>query len=101
LLSNTVIMVAFSSLVLAFSGLAVSLACPMDLVKKEVTERGTQDFVLHPENSVHRRSTPNYNQDYTTGGTVNYSPSGSSFSVTWNTQDDFVVGVGWSTGSTR
>jgi endo-1,4-beta-xylanase len=94
-------MVAFSSLVVVLSAIAGSLACPTELVKRDITERGPQDFVLQPENAVNRRSTPNYDQDYTTGGTVNYSPSGSSFSVTWNTQDDFVVGVGWTTGSTR
>ena len=94
-------MVVFSSLVVALSAIVGSLASPTNLVK-DIEERGPQDFVLHPANALrHRQSSPNYNQDYTTGGTVSYSPSSSGFSVTWNTQDDFVVGKGWTTGSTR
>jgi endo-1,4-beta-xylanase len=94
-------MVAFSSLVLALSAIAGSLASPTDfLVKRDVEERSTPDFVLGRDNAISRRQSPNYNQDYTTGGTVDYSPNGGSFSVTWNTEDDFVVGVGWTTGST-
>ena len=94
-------MVAFSSLVLALTAIAGSLASPTDfLVKRDVEERSTPDFVLGGHNAISRRQSPNYNQDYTTGGTVDYSPNGGSFSVTWNTEDDFVVGVGWTTGST-
>jgi endo-1,4-beta-xylanase len=94
--AHTVTMVAFSSLVVALSVIAASVASPVD-----ITEIGLADFVLRRDNSsLARRQTPNYNQDYTTGGTVNYSPSGGSFSVNWNTQNDFVVGVGWTTGST-
>jgi len=55
---------------------------------------------LTRDNQLTRRATPNYDQDYTTGGTVSYTPNGGSFSVNWNTEDDFVVGVGWTTGST-
>jgi endo-1,4-beta-xylanase len=67
----------------------------------DIAERGAADFVLRRDNStLSRRQTPNYDQDYTTGGTVNYSPNGGSFSVNWNTEDDFVIGVGWTTGST-
>jgi endo-1,4-beta-xylanase len=94
-------MVAFSSLVVALSAVAGSLAVPADYVKKDVAERGPKNFVLGPDNALARRSSINYNQDYTTGGTVNYSPSSTGFSVNWNTQNDFVVGVGWQPGSTR
>ncbi len=59
------------------------------------------DFTLgHEDAALIGRSAINYNQDYTTGGQVSYSPSSTGFSVNWNTQNDFVVGVGWTTGST-
>lgn len=95
-------MVAFSSLVITLSAIAGSLASPTNLERKDLAERGPMDFVLEIGNPLRRRqSAPNYNQDYTTGGTVSYSPSSTGFSVTWNTEDDFVVGKGWTTGSTR
>ncbi|KAL7787062.1 endo beta-1,4-xylanase:ISOTYPE-2 [Trichoderma ceciliae] len=96
-------MVAFSSHIIALTGIAGSLAMPTGLGPSEssvnITERGIYDFVLGPHNDVRRRANINYDQNYQTGGTVNYSPSGSGFSVNWNTQDDFVVGVGWTAGS--
>ncbi|KAI1328980.1 concanavalin A-like lectin/glucanase domain-containing protein [Xylariaceae sp. FL0255] len=61
---------------------------------------------LYPRNitevdlPLEERSNTNYNQDYITGGSVSYSPGTNEFSVTWNTQEDFVVGVGWKPGST-
>ncbi|EHK50983.1 uncharacterized protein TrAtP1_009976 [Trichoderma atroviride] len=97
-------MVAFSSLFAAFTGFAVVIAVPTGLGPSpssvNITERGIHDFVLGLHNDVRRRASINYDQNYQTGGTVNYSPSGTGFSVNWNTQDDFVVGVGWTTGST-
>ncbi|KAH8820126.1 glycosyl hydrolases family 11-domain-containing protein [Xylogone sp. PMI_703] len=87
-------MVAFSKLAFAFSAIATSIATPL-------VERGEPDFILERSNaSLSARQAPNYNQDYTTGGTVNYSPSTNAFSVSWNTQNDFVVGRGWTTGNT-
>lgn len=50
---------------------------------------------------VRRASGTNYNQNYIAGGAnVQYSPnqSAGSYSVTWNTNADFVVGLGWQTG---
>lgn len=99
-------MVAFSSLFAAFTAIAGSLAVPADLVKDDnvldLVSRGPSNFVIDTTNSTSlaRRSAINYNQDYTTGGTVNYYHSSTGFEVTWNTQDDFVVGVGWNPGST-
>jgi len=53
---------------------------------------------------LERRATPvNYNQNYIASGAgVTYTPnlSAGSFSVNYNTKADFVVGLGWSTGST-
>lgn len=50
---------------------------------------------------VRRASGTNYNQNYIAGGAnVQYTPnqSAGSYSVTWNTNADFVVGLGWQTG---
>ncbi|KKO99257.1 glycosyl hydrolase family 11 [Trichoderma harzianum] len=96
-------MIGSSSLFIALTSIAGSLAIPTGLGPSEgnvdIAERGAHDFVLGSHNDVRRRASINYDQNYQTGGTVNYSPSGSGFSVNWNTQDDFVVGVGWTTGS--
>ncbi|KAI1322611.1 concanavalin A-like lectin/glucanase domain-containing protein [Xylariaceae sp. FL0255] len=54
---------------------------------------------LYPRN-ITARSNTNYDQDYITGGSVSYSPGTNEFSVTWDTTEDFVVGVGWKPGST-
>jgi endo-1,4-beta-xylanase len=48
--------------------------------------------------AMEARSDTNYKQDYRTGGSVNFSPGTNSFSLNWNTQQDFVVGVGWNPG---
>lgn len=96
-------MVGSSSLLIVLAGIAGSLAVPLGLGPSEssvnITERGAFDFVLGSHNDVRRRASINYDQNYQTGGQVSYSPSGNGFSVNWNTQDDFVVGVGWTTGS--
>jgi endo-1,4-beta-xylanase len=95
-------MVSFSSLIFGLSAIAVSVAAPTEPV---LDKRGPYNFALGPDHpfarrsNVTRRSNTNYNQDYTTGGTVSYSPGTNEFSVSWNTQDDFVVGVGWNPGS--
>ncbi|PNP50000.1 hypothetical protein THARTR1_09331 [Trichoderma harzianum] len=90
-------MIGSSSLLIALAGIAGSLAIPTGLGPSEssvdITERGVHDFVLGPHNAVRRRASINYDQNYQTGGQVNYSPSGNGFSVNWNTQDDFVVGI--------
>lgn len=100
------IMVFFSSIVVSLLAISTSLASPAIPVERNIAERDLPDFDLTGFNAtsfregLRRRQTANYNQDYTTGGTVDFSGSGSEFSVTWNTQDDFVVGRGWSTGTT-
>jgi endo-1,4-beta-xylanase len=100
-------MVSFSSLIITFIAIAGSLAAPADLIKDDVVpdlaSRGPSNFIIDATTSnasLARRSAINYNQDYTTGGTVNYYSSSTGFEVTWDTEDDFVVGVGWQPGST-
>ncbi|UKZ55831.1 hypothetical protein TrVGV298_009655 [Trichoderma virens] len=97
-------MVAFSRIVAGLSVIAASLAAPTDPAEKKVETRDAYNFFLGPDHplsrrSVTRRSNTNYNQDYTTGGTVNFTPATNGFSLNWNTQQDFVVGVGWNPGS--
>ena len=101
-------MVASSTLALGLSVLTLSLAAPTSDEPKPVQKRGDFNFSLGPDHPLSRRSTTiasrsntNYDQDYTTGGTVDYSPGTNEFSVTWDTTDDFVVGVGWNPGSTE
>jgi endo-1,4-beta-xylanase len=94
-------MVAIFNLLAVLSAVARSLASPVDPATRGISTRGPVDFVLGNENAVQRRQSPNYDQDYTTGGDVVYTPNGNSFTVDWDTQNDFVVGVGWTTGNTR
>ncbi|KAH8900422.1 glycoside hydrolase family 11 protein [Thozetella sp. PMI_491] len=89
-----------NTLLISLAGAAVSSALPADFTPTNLTERGPHDFVLQPFDPLVRRSAIDYNQDYTTGGTVNYSPSSTGFSVSWSNANDFVVGVGWKTGTT-
>jgi endo-1,4-beta-xylanase len=102
-------MVNFSSLVLGFVAIASSLAAPTgEQLPAHVERRGPHNFFLGPDHplmlarrnlsSIEART--NYVQNYKTGGTVNFTPSGNGFSLNFNTNDDFVVGVGWNPGST-
>ena len=87
-------MVAFSRLATGLSAVVLSFAAPLE-AENQLDERGAFNYFLGPDHPLSRRSNTNYNQDYTTGGTVNFVPSTNAFSVNWNTQQDFVVGVGW------
>ena len=94
-------MVAFTLLALAA---ATALAAP---ATDKVALRDDANVFIGPDHFLSRRflnitgrSNTNYNQNYHTGGTVNYTPGTNQFSVNWNTQNDFVVGVGWQPGST-
>lgn len=94
-------MVTISRLAVGLSAVAASFGAPAHVTPQDVQERGDFNFALGPDHPVSRRANTNYNQDYTTGGTVDFTPGTNQFSVTWNTQQDFVVGVGWNPGSTR
>ncbi|MCJ1441274.1 MAG: hypothetical protein MMC23_001760 [Stictis urceolatum] len=55
-------------------------------------------------NLVRRARAVNFNQDYVaSGANVQYTPNqgAGSFSVNYNTQQDFVVGLGWQPGDAR
>lgn len=99
-------MVALSHLAIALAAMAPALAVPT--AEAPVQKRGPHNFVMGPDHpltlarrnlTISRRAT-NYNQDYTTGGTVYFAPASDEFYVAWDTTDDFVVGVGWNPGST-
>ena len=99
-------MVALSHLAMALAAIAPALAAPK--AETPVQKRGPHNFVMGPDHplmlarrnlTMSRRAT-NYDQDYTTGGTVDFSPASGEFYVAWDTTDDFVVGVGWNPGST-
>ncbi|PQE27384.1 glycosyl hydrolase family 11 protein [Rutstroemia sp. NJR-2017a WRK4] len=102
-------MVLFSTVVLALSAVATSFAAPAaDPLPPHVERRGPHDFFLGPDhplmiarrNASSLEARTNYVQNYKTGGTVNFTPSGNGFSLNFDTTDDFVVGVGWNPGST-
>jgi endo-1,4-beta-xylanase len=101
-------MVAVFRLALGLSAVAGALAAPAEY-GPQVEARDT-DFVLgsdHPLFLARRaanltmlmgRSNTDYTQRYTTGGSVNFNPGTNQFSLNYNVQQDFVVGVGWNPG---
>lgn len=92
-------MVAFSSLVVTLFAVTGALASPL-LGPHISTERGPSNFTLKRDHTLNRRANVNFDQDFTTGGDVIFTPNGASFTVDWDTTDDFVTGVGWNPGST-
>jgi endo-1,4-beta-xylanase len=102
-------MIYFPQLVVVLTAIQSAIAVPTSQTQASVQKRGPHNFVMGPEHplmlarrnaSIFRRGT-SYVQDYTTGGTVNFSHESGEFSVSWDTTDDFVVGVGWNPGSTE
>jgi len=101
-------MVAILTFILGLGAISTSLAAPAaDPLPFGVEKRGPSDFILtddHPLMIARRNASlearTNYVQNYKTGGTVNFTPSGNSFSLNFNTKQDFVVGIGWNPGST-
>lgn len=101
-------MVGFISLAFAVSAIATALAAPTTefvgpapqgghLVNREAGD-DLPDFQLGGEHLARRQD---YNQNYKTGGSVNFSPASNGYSVTFSGAGDFVVGKGWKTGTTR
>lgn len=88
------------ALFLVFVAITKSLAAPADLARNAFAKRGPADYVLESNSPLLRRSSLNYVQDYTTGGTVDYTHSSTGFDVKWDAADDFSVGIGWNPGST-
>jgi endo-1,4-beta-xylanase len=84
-------MVHLSHLALAFSALTAAFAAP-------TADADAPDFMIGPQNLARRQD---YTQNYKTGGSVNFSPSNTGYSVSFSGAGDFVVGKGWKTGTSR
>ncbi|KAH6656014.1 family 11 glycosyl hydrolase [Truncatella angustata] len=80
----------------AASLLTSAFAAPVENITAEITDRDAPDFDIGPHSLFARQD---YNQNYKTSGTVNVSPTGNGYSVSFSGAQDFVVGKGWSTGS--
>lgn len=86
-------MVAFSHVFVALSAFAGALAAP---TAEPVND--APDFELTDKHLGKRQD---YNQNYKTGGNVNFQPTNNGYSVQFSNAGDFVVGKGWRTGSVR
>jgi len=89
-----------SSTLIALSGMVAGVfALP---AAEPMAVRGFASKTENPAGELVRRAKSiNYNQNYVaSGANVQYSPNqgAGSFSVKYNTQQDFVVGLGWTTG---
>jgi endo-1,4-beta-xylanase len=84
-------MIGLGHLSLALLAMAGVLAAP-------TADLDAPDFMLGPHNLERRQD---YNQNYRTGGSVNFSPASNGYSVSFSGAGDFVVGKGWKTGTTR
>jgi len=95
----------FSSYLTALSVIAGAFALPAP----EAAPMGLPTFSLRSGNSslsnlMRRAEAVNYNQDYIASGAgVTYSPNegAGSFTINYNTQADFVVGLGWQPGDSN
>ena len=86
-------MVAFTYLALATTAFSAVFAAP-------TAEADAPDFVIGPSAAA-LEARQDYNQNYKTGGSVNFNPGSNGYSVTFSGAGDFVVGKGWKTGTTR
>jgi hypothetical protein len=81
---------------------AAALASPAKPGDKYLTHRqlfeDTPDFELSADRLTRRQD---YNQNYKTGGSVNYVPTSNGYAVSFSGAGDFVVGKGWRTGTQR
>lgn len=88
-------MVAFNQLTLALVVIATTLAAPAaELMGADLEP----DFEIGGQNLARRQD---YTQNYKTGGNVNFQSSTAGYSVTFSGAQDFVVGRGWTKGTTR
>ncbi|KAK0652378.1 glycoside hydrolase family 11 protein [Cercophora newfieldiana] len=87
-------MVAFKYLTVVAATLSTTWAAPT-----AEADPDAPDFEIGPHNLARRQL--DYNQNYKTGGSVNFQPSSNGYSVTFSGAGDFVVGKGWRTGTAR
>ncbi|KAK1752811.1 glycoside hydrolase family 11 protein [Echria macrotheca] len=86
-------MVALTYLAVAASAVSGVLAAPYP-------EADAPNFEIGGHNLA-RRQGMDYNQNYKTGGNVNFQPTSNGYSVSFSGAGDFVVGKGWRTGQAR
>ncbi|KAK3362353.1 glycoside hydrolase family 11 protein [Lasiosphaeria hispida] len=87
-------MVAFTYLAVAAAALSGAWAAPT----AEAFGPDLPDFEVGAHNLARRQD---YNQNYKTGGSVNFSPSNNGYTVSFSGAGDFVVGKGWKKGTNR
>ncbi len=87
-------MVSFTYLTLAVSALLGAIAAPAP----EAYGPDLPDLEVFPDSLVRRQD---YNQNYKTGGNVQFSSTSNGYSVTFSGAGDFVVGKGWKKGTAR
>ncbi len=90
--SRIIIMVALKYLTVAAAAISGVFAAPT------AEALDAPDFEVGAHNLARRQD---YNQNYKTGGNVNFSPTSNGYSVTFSGAGDFVVGKGWKTGKAR
>jgi endo-1,4-beta-xylanase len=85
-------MVAFTYLAVAAVAISGAFAAPA------AYGPDLPDFEVGSQNLARRQD---YNQNYKTGGNVNFQPNSNGYSVSFSGAGDFVVGKGWSRGTNR
>jgi endo-1,4-beta-xylanase len=91
---HVIIMIAFTYLTVAAAAISGALAAPAAAAYGP----DLPDFEVGSQNLARRQD---YNQNYKTGGNVNFSPTNNGYSVSFSGAGDFVVGKGWKTGTAR
>jgi endo-1,4-beta-xylanase len=88
-------MVSFTQFLLASTAFVAALTAPVtDTVERDALP----DFEVGPSNLARRQD---YVQNYKTSGNVNFQSSSNGYQVTFSGAQDFVVGKGWSKGTSR
>jgi endo-1,4-beta-xylanase len=92
-------MFSFTHLLLASSAFLGVFAAPaIENVERESAAESLPDFEISGTNLARRQD---YTQNYKTGGNVNFQSTNNGYSVTFSGAQDFVVGRGWKTGTSR
>lgn len=95
-LISAAIMVSFTYLSFVASAVCRAIAAPASAAEPE----GPPDFEIGFD-THHLARRQDYNQNYRTGGNVQFSPTNNGYSVSFSNAGDFVVGKGWRTGTSR
>ncbi|KAI8631451.1 glycoside hydrolase family 11 protein [Xylariaceae sp. FL1651] len=88
-------MVALTHFIVALSTVVGALAAPAPAPEPAAD---MPDFEIGTNNLARRQD---YTQNYKTGGNVNFQSTSNGYSVSFSGAQDFVVGRGWQTGTSR